>query len=337
MRILYITEPGSFITQKDNKLIVKKDKDAVILSIGLEQIEAIIIIGNAHLTTGLTTSLLEREISVTWLSSTGKFFGRLEPTTGHNIERIIQQFDAFKNKEFRLEISKKWISAKVKNSIVVLRRYNRTRDSLDVSNNLEQIEKLLPLINRTNEIDEIMGYEGTISRIYYESLSLLLPEEFKFKGRSKRPPKDPFNSLISFGYTLLLYELFAILSSKSLQPYLGLMHQPRRGHPALASDLMEEWRSVIVDSLAMKLITTNQIKISDFHEPDIENGGVYLNRDSSKAFIQQFEQRSRTENKYSSLVDYPVTYRESLTLQVGSLIKAIEKNDTSIYRPIQLR
>ena len=115
------------------------------------------------------------------------------------------------------------------------------------------------------------------------------------------------------------------------------MHQPRRGHPALASDLMEEWRSVVVDSLAMKLITTSQIKISDFQEPDIENGGVYLNRDSSKSFIQQFEQRSRTENKYSSLVDYPVSYRESLALQVGSLIKAIEKSDPGIYRPILLR
>ncbi len=337
MRILYITEPGSFVTQKDNQLIVKKDKNAVILSIGLEQIEAIIIIGNAHLTTGLTTSLLEREISVTWLSSTGKFFGRLEPTTGHNIERIIKQFDAHKDTNFRLEISRKWINAKVKNSLVILRRYNRIRDAVGINALSDKIENLFSGIRNAKSIDELMGYEGIASRDYYECLSLMLPDEFKFKGRSKRPPKDPFNSLISFGYTLLLYEFFAIISSKSLQPYLGFMHQPRRGHPALASDLMEEWRSVIVDSLAMKLITTNQIKISDFQEPDIENGGVYLNREASKAFIQQFEQKSRTENKYSMLVDYPVTYRESLTLQVGSLIKAIENNDPNIYRPVLLR
>jgi CRISPR-associated protein Cas1 len=295
------------------------------------------MVGPSNLSSGLATELLEREIPVTWLSNTGRFFGRLESTTGYNIERQISQFEAHKDIAFRLSLSKAFVIAKMKNCRTVLRRYNRQRELDEVDTTCDAIDKLADKCSGALSTNELLGYEGVASRIYFKSLSLLLPNDFSFDGRTRRPPRDPFNSLLSFGYTLLLYEIFTAITSRNLHPYLGLMHEPRRGHPALASDLMEEWRPTIVDTLAMSLCTTAQLKSDDFEDPVEDRGGVYLTRDASKLFISKFEKRLRSENQYLSYVDYPLTFRESLSFQVGALAKAIENCDPGIYRPVLLR
>ncbi|HEY9784771.1 MAG TPA: CRISPR-associated endonuclease Cas1 [Candidatus Obscuribacterales bacterium] len=336
MRILYLTEPGSFLAKDGNRLVVRKSRDTVIKSVGLEQVESIVIIGQSHLATGLATELLEREIPVTWLSSTGRFFGRLEPTTGHNVERQLLQFNCFNDSSFRLQLARSWITGKLKNSRTLLRRYNRNRNIGLVEDIANEIDRYTSSCEQATSIESIMGIEGHCSKRYFAALGILVPEPFKFEGRSKRPPRDAFNSLLSFGYTLLLYEVFTVLLNKSLQPYMGFMHQPRRGHPALASDLIEEWRSVIVDSLALSLVTGSQIKIDDFQDPGVD-GGVYLSRESSKIFIEKFEKKLRSHNQYLPYVDYPVTFRESLAFQAGALTRAIELGDPTAYKPVIVR
>lgn len=337
LTLLYLTEPGSLLSRDGNRLIIRKDKESVVKSIGLETVEGIVVIGACHLATGLATELLERDIPVTWLSSMGRFFGRLEPTTGFNIERQLVQFELHRDCSFRLALSKSWIAAKLKNCRVLLRRYNRERELTEVEQLCCTYDALLQKVSQSSSIEELMGYEGVGSRYYLKALSLLLPEEFRFEGRSKRPPRDPFNSMLSFGYTLLLYEIYTALTGKGLHPYLGFMHQPKRGHPALASDLMEEWRPIVVDSLAMGLVTTNQIKFDDFTCDQSGNGGVYLTREASKGFIEKFEKKLRSHNQYLTYVDYPLTFRESMSFQVGALVKALENADPTLYRSVVLR
>ena len=164
----------------------------------------------------------------------------------------------------------------------------------------------------------------------------MTPSYYSFKGRSKQPPKDPFNSLLSLGYTLLLYEIYTACINKGLDPYASFIHKIKRGHPALCSDLIEEWRPVLVDALVMNTVSRNMVNLTDFQEPD-ENGGVYLCKPATKKFIGQFEERLRSENKYLDYIDYPLSFRESLQLQVGSLAKAIEASDSTIYRPVTIR
>lgn len=336
MSLLYLTEPGSILVKDGNRLQVKKDRDCVIKSIGFEKLEGVIIIGSAHLSTGLMTELLEREIPVTLLSSHGRFFGRLEPTAGYNVERQLLQFDAYNDKDFRLELSKKWIEAKIKNQRTLLRRYNRSRELAEVTGAIAEIEKLVGKVAEAQSLESVMGFEGLSSRIYFDAIAQILPAHFCFSGRNRQPPKDPFNSVISFGYTLVLYEIFAAITSKNLQPYLGFMHQPRRGHPALASDLLEEWRAILVDALAVSMLCGAELSQEDFQDPD-ENGGVFLTRNGSKKFLEKFEKKLRSLNQYLSFVEHPLTFRESLVFQVGSLVRAIENRDVTIYRPVVVR
>ena len=335
MTILYLTEEGSCLVKDGNRIKIKKT-DSSLKEIGLEKVEGIVLMGNTHVTTPLMTELLEREIPLTWLSGIGKFWGRLEPTTYINIDRQREQFRRGDDIIFCHELSKSFIIGKIKNCQVVLRRYNRNLNSQRVEEIINELKRYHQKICETESIEQLMGYEGNASRIYFEALGLLVKDDFKFKGRSKQPPRDPFNSLLSFGYTLLLYEIYTAITNKGLHPYAGFMHKIRKGHPALASDLIEEWRAVIVDSLVMGLIQTNIITIDDFQEP-AENGGVYLNRDASKVFIQKFEERLRQHNSYLTYVEYPLSFRESLQFQVGTLVKAVEENDPSIYRPVVIR
>lgn len=338
MTSIYVTEPGALLSKAGNKLIISKSKEAPIKDFPIEKIDSIVMINSANISSQLAVELLERDITLTWISNKGKFYGRLEPTRAVNIERQITQFYLADDKEFSFEISKKWIYAKIRNSRVMLSRWARER-KIDLNSEIEELKNIADVIknNQVRDSESLMGYEGRASKIYFDGLKQIVPEEFSFTHRNKQPPKDPFNSLLSFAYTLLMYEIYTAVSLKYLHPYRGFFHKPRRGHPALVSDLMEEWRALLCDSLAVSLLSHKVIKIDDFLDPDEETGGVYLRQEASKNFIEHFEQRIRKLNSYLDFVDYPMSFRESITLQVGSFVKTIESADPEIYRPILIR
>ncbi len=134
-----------------------------------------------------------------------------------------------------------------------------------------------------------------------------------------------------------MYEVYTAITLKGLHPYRGFFHKPKRGHPALASDLMEEWRSILGDSLSIHSVSHKIISKEDFLEPDPESQGIYLNQDGSKKYIEQFEKRIRKHNQYLDYIEYPVSFRESIAFQVGSLVKALEEYDPDIYIPVIIR
>lgn len=336
MTSLYLTEEGTHLTLKDNRIVIKKSSD-ILKEVSLEKVDNIVIIGNISITSPLSIELLEREIPVNWLSSTGKFYGRLEPTTRVNIARQREQFRCSDNNEFSLELAKSFIIGKVKNCQVVLRRYNRNVSDNDVSENIEELKKYVIKISEAETVEQLLGYEGNSAKLYFKSLGKMVKEEFKFDKRTRRPPKDKFNCLLSLGYTLLLYEIYTAIINKGLHPYCSFLHKIRNGHPALASDLIEEWRPTVIDSLVMNLIQTKIITPEHFLPQDEMSGGVFLTKDGLKIFIKKFEERLKQLNSYLTYVDYPLSFRESLQFQVGALVKAIEENDTSIYRAVLIR
>lgn len=147
---------------------------------------------------------------------------------------------------------------------------------------------------------------------------------------------DEFNSMISLGYSILMNELYAVLELKGLNPYFGFLHRDKEKHPTLASDLMEEWRAVIVDSTAMSLINGHEIRKEHF----ILNGdepGCFLTRTGLKIFLNKLNNKLQTKMKYLNYIDYPVTFRQGITFQVEALTKAISMEDDSVYKPIVIR
>lgn len=336
MTSLYLTEDGVHLTLKDNRIVVKKSSD-ILKEISLERVDNIVLVGNISMTSPLSIELLEREIPVNWLSSTGKFYGRLEPTTRVNIARQREQFRRADDEQYSLELAKTFIIGKVKNCQVVLRRYNRNFDFGDVQENIDELKRYVIKISEAESVEQLLGYEGNCAKLYFKSLGMMVKDDFKFEKRTRRPPKDKFNCLLSFGYTLLLYEIYTAIVNKGLHPYCSFLHKIRSGHPALASDLIEEWRPTIVDSLVMNLVQMKIITEEHFLPQEETTGGVFLTQEGLKIFIRKFEERLKQHNSYLSYVDYPLSFRESLQFQVGSLVKAIEENESGIYRAVLIR
>lgn len=160
----------------------------------------------------------------------------------------------------------------------------------------QKIKYLASKISSAETIEVLMGYEGSIARYYFQALGQLVPEEFRFSSRSRRPPKDRFNSMLSFGYTLLMNEFYTAIQNTGLHPYIGFLHTLKNDHPALASDLMEPWRPAIVDTLCLSLISHKIIQQELFDEN--EDGSVYLNRIGRKIFIREYERKMKTVNQY---------------------------------------
>jgi CRISPR-associated protein Cas1 len=336
MSTLYLTEEGSTIQLRDNRLVIKKSNDTL-KEISIEKIDNIVLIGHTHLSSPLATELLEREIPVSWLSSTGKFYGRLEPTTSINIQRQREQFRRSDDIRFSHELAKRFITGKIKNCEVVLRRYNRNFKYVEVDEIIEELKRYVLKVESSEDIEQLLGFEGNASKIYFRGLGKMVKEDFYFSKRTKQPPTDKFNCLLSFGYTLLLYELYTAITNKGLNPYCSFLHKIRRGHPALASDLIEEWRPTIVDSLVMNMVQTGMITSDDFLPQDETSGAVFLTKDGLKKFIRKFEERLKQLNSYLNYIDYPLSFRESLQFQVGTLVKSIEENDYDIYRAVLIR
>lgn len=251
MSILYVNEPGTVLSKKDNRLIVTST-DGGIRSLPFETVEGITLLAPAQMTTQCTEACLKNGIQVAYFSKGGKYFGRLI-STGHVRAKLQREQSSLYETDFALSLSKRIIQAKVHNQRIVLSRYLKSR-GLQPNEHEKQLlisEYKIPTAKNNNEL---MGYEGNAAKAYFSGLSRCIEPDFTFQGRNKRPPRDPFNSMISLGYSILMNELYFEIELKGLNPYFGFLHKDAEAHPTLASDLMEEWRAVIVDSTVMSMI-----------------------------------------------------------------------------------
>lgn len=333
MSLLYVNEDGAVVGIEANRCTIKY-KDGLKRSIPIESLEGVTLLGKVQVTTSCAEEFLKRGISVSYFSKGGSYFGRLQSTGHVNTVRQRMQCQLY-DTDFALELGRKILSAKVKNQIVVLRRYQRSRQ-IDV----EQEQKMMMIcrdkMERGKTISELIGYEGQCAKYYFAGLAKCIEPEFYFKGRNRRPPLDEFNSMISLGYSILMNEVYCKIEMKGLNPYFGFIHRDAEKHPTLASDLMEEWRAVIVDATAMSMINGHEIQKEDFIF-DCDSPGCYLTKEGLKLYLNKLEKKFQTEVRYLSYVEYPVSFRRAIFLQMEQLVKAIENKDASLYQPIIIR
>ncbi len=184
------------------------------------------------------------------------------------------------------------------------------------------IDQILTLKDRTAEADtvtKLLGLEGMAAALYFGNFSGMLKKgegfSFDFSGRNKRPPRDEVNALLSMGYGILCKELTGVCHAVGLDPFLGVMHQPRYGRPALALDLMEEFRPLITDSVAISLINRGEMKKSDFIA---SASGVFLNEEGRRAFWEAYNRRMDTEISHPQF-GYKISYRRALDVQARQM------------------
>lgn len=332
MCYVYLSDDGAKLRKRGNRFMVTRE-DEVLLELPEESLEGLVLTNSVHLSSQAAVSLLQRGVPTTWISTHGKFFGRLESTRHVDVFRQRRQVLAV-GSDFALQFSKRIISAKVHNQLIILRRSVRYMECVQPS--VEKALAKLQIIKRkvasVENVRRLMGYEGLAVRYYFQALGQTMPEDFAFKVRSKRPPLDEFNALLSFGYTLVQDEVYTALCNHGLNPYFGMMHALKNGHAALASDLMEEWRAVLIDSMVIALVRHNEIKKEHFEHK--EDGAVYLNADGRRIFWQAYEKKLHTCNKY---LEGEHSYRSSINLQVRRFADALMADEADIYEPIQLR
>ncbi|MEW5892435.1 MAG: CRISPR-associated endonuclease Cas1 [Pseudomonadota bacterium] len=333
LRTLYVLEPGSELARSGQRIVVRR-QGGVSSDLPAEQVDAILVFAAASLTTPLMDLCLERGIPIYLLNARGRQFGMVDAFGTRHVHTQRHQFQRQAEAEFGLAVARAIVAAKLANGRLLLRRHARSHDSALLRQAEAEIEGFQREAERAADLDTLRGLEGIAARSYFRALAGLIPAEWRFSGRRKRPPPDPVNAMLSFGYTLLFYNVHALLCSAGLNPALGFLHALRPGHPALASDMVEEFRAPIVDALVLALITRGRIRPDEFSPPASPGEPCLLLPEARKRFIHAFEAKM---NDQITLRDGSrLDYRRLIESQVHALAAAV-RGSASAYLPYLAR
>src|SRR5680860_928531 len=296
LNTLYVTKPRAYLHLDHDTVRVEVERELQ-LQAPLLQLGSIVCFGDVMLSPALMHRCAADGRSIVLLSGHGRFMARVEgPASGNVLLRRAQHL-ALSDSARRLEIARSMVAGKIRNSRAVLLRAARDANSVDDQDMLAEAARLhLEILERAaarNDVDILRGDEGDAARVYFSAFSSMIRDDvrgtFGIAERSRRPPRDPMNAVLSFFYTLLRSECSAALEGVGLDPQVGFLHALRPGRPALALDLMEEFRPVVADRLALTLVNRGQLKRDDFEIMDAgvelggdgdaerEGGAVYLN------------------------------------------------------------
>ncbi|KAM3089982.1 CRISPR-associated endonuclease Cas1 [Phormidesmis sp. 146-35] len=334
MATLYLVQQGTVMSREQECFVVQPPKEPK-LEIPIRECDRVLVFGNVQLTTAVISTCLELKIPVVFLTQLGEYKGHLWSAESANLTLETAQFERQKDQAFRLAIAKSIVQGKLWNSKQGLLRLNRKRQFSEVVDAIARLDELREAVGRLDDaalIDQVRGYEGAGAAQYFSAMSkLIVNPGFTFTERNFHPPKDPMNALLSFGYTLLLNNVFSLLLAEGLNPYLGNLHGMERQRADLAFDLMEEFRSPIVDTLVMKLVNQKILSPTDFTYPKV-GGGIYLENAARRTFLKHFEARI-CETVSHPDVQTSVSYRRVIQLQVKRYVKALLGN--CAYEPFR--
>lgn len=329
LRTLYIQEQGAVLRVENDCFRVtvnRNDEEKELLDIQAIKVGQIVIFGVCMITPAAMRHCLCNRIPVVLLSQRGEYFSRIESTDYVNIELERLQFQRSTETVFPMECARVFVNAKLHNSRVLLKRHSEEYGSEALSQAIASIEKLEKSVLMATSIDEIRGYEGGGAAVYFGVFEELFDTEgFSFRQRIKRPPTDPVNAMLSFGYSLLFNNLFSMARLHRLHPYVGFLHADKPAHPALISDLIEEFRTLI-DGLVIGLVNKRFINPAEFSIARNDDGspkGCYLSDGARKVFLREFENLMHRMTTHPG-TGYEVTYRRCLDLQAGEFALVVK-------------
>ena len=262
MATLYVTEPGARIEKEYRRLLVTKE-DEVLLRVPLSRVSDVVLVGWTGATTPALLALLDAGIELAFVSRSGTLRGRLAPPTAKNIPLRHKQYERAVDEGFCLEIARAIVGGKLRNERTLARRLCRGHAEIDVAS-IEEITSAIKQVDDAPNMDSLRGLEGAGARAYFQVLRHAVALEWRFEKRVRRPPGDPVNAMLSLGYTLLGHNIMTALEVVGLDPYDGFFHADKYGRPALALDLVEEFRSVIVDSVVLTIVNKRMLTPDDF-------------------------------------------------------------------------
>lgn len=305
LNVLYVQTQGAYLNLEHDTVRVQVEGETA-LRAPLLRLSAIVVFGQVNISPFLIQRCAEDGRSLVWLSSAGRFKARLEGSTHGNVLLRRAQHLALSDSEAPREIARQMVAGKIQNSRQVLLRGARESSDVDDRAKLglcaDRLASVLTRLRKAEDLEEVRGAEGEAARAYFSAFGCLVRQDrecFDLHGRNRRPPRDPTNAVLSFLYTLVRSECVAGLESVGLDPQVGFLHALRPGRPALALDLLEEFRPVVADRLALTLINRRQLQEKDF-EPG-PGGGVYLNERGRRTVIVAWQERKQEEVEHRVL------------------------------------
>ncbi len=367
MPILYLSEDRTLVRRDGEDCLLiqipdRRDKDGELIAgrkerIGLAKLEGVVVMGEVTLTASALTLLLDHNLEVNFLSYFGQFKGRLSPPLSKNSLLRLAQHQAHHRLEKRAELARRFAIGKVVNQRTLLLRYNRRLADDTIIGAVETQQAALRKLANLNlspnvadpnprplatgdtriegsPIETILGLEGAASAAYFRCFGRLIADqtEWSFEGRVKRPPTDPVNALLSFGYALLTNQVASAVQTVGFDPFIGYLHSSTYGRPALALDLMEEFRPIIVDSVVLTLLNNRMLTPNDFSQ---EVGSYRLKAAPRKLFLTKFEERLNEEVQHP-VFGYKAKYRRCIELQARLVAKYLT-GEIEQYQPFTVR
>ena len=345
----------------DNSTKSKRERK---MTVPLFKVEEVIVYGDITISTPALTSLLDARVPITYLSKHGRYLGNLSPQLTKNSILRLAQHATHADPLKRHAIAQRFVVGKLRNMRTVLLRYHRTHPDAHISERAETVKQcmlaatqtryVMPNENgkeqednfdsegeqceitagRMNGLGSLLGCEGAGSAAYFSVFDRLIRCGWShgFSKRVRRPPTDPINAMLSYGYVLLTTQVASSLASVGFDPYIGYLHASRYGKPSLALDLMEEFRPLIVDSVVLNLLNNRQLEAKNFVT---ELNSCRMTDTTKRLFLEKFEERMQEIITHPTFA-YKVSYRRCMELQARLLAKCLT-GEIPAYQPFTVR
>ncbi|HWP99511.1 MAG TPA: CRISPR-associated endonuclease Cas1 [Vicinamibacterales bacterium] len=321
LRPLYVAGYG-YSLGKSGDVLQVREKGQLLQEVRIKDISQVNILGSVSVSSAAVQGLCEAEKPIAYFTTGGWFYGLTQGLGLKNVFLRREQFRRAEDEAFCLRIAREVVATKIRNQRTMLQR-NHVEPPARA---LEALRRLAQQAGETEQLDELLGIEGTAAGVYFANFSGMLKVEdeaerpaFDFTKRNRRPPRDPVNALLSLGYSLLVRDLTVICAAIGFDPFMGFYHRPRFGRPALALDLMEGFRPLVADSAVLTAVNTRMVGPEDF----VRVGpAVSLTARGRRRFLHAYEQRMDTLVTHP-LFGYRVNYRRVLEIQARLLARVV--------------
>jgi CRISP-associated protein Cas1 len=328
--VVYVDRPGSLIRSRGDRIVVEH-QGQVLFRLNFKRIRQVVCIGQVGMTTPFIHRALRDGIDLVLLNEHGGSGGRLTSLACTDASARRAQYRAADDEHASQALARGFVDGKIANMRVSLLRAGRRVPDPVVTSAAETLAITRLVLDDAASYDQILGHEGSASREYFRAWRQITGDSWGFTARERRPPPDPVNAMLSFGYTMLVQEAIAALETAGLDSAVGFLHRGRWGRPCLALDLMEEFRPVIVDTVVLRCVSTGIVRFEEFSTtPDV---GCRMNARARQAFLAAYERRMLTLFTHEP-AGRRVSYRVGLGLQAKALAVALLDPDR-VYRPVR--
>ncbi len=309
---VYVLQQGARI-QIDNRRLQVRRQQEVLLSEPLSRVSELVLFGNVQITTQTVTALLNKSVPVVYLSYHGRYRGRTSGPFSPHVPLRRAQYAALGDEDILLAYAKGIVYAKLQHQQALLWRQNQKRNDPTIAAALARLRKNRDTVQARTRLSSLRGHEGAAAAAYFQGYRRLFDPVWRFEARRRRPPPDPINVLLSFGYTLLAQAAFSACLTAGLDPYAGFYHTYEYNRPGMALDLMEEFRPVI-DGLVLWVVHSGQISPAHFRPGAAGEYPIVMSDEGKKRFLAAYEQRMQ-RGHYHEARKQTLTLRQCLIEQ----------------------